>query len=116
MSRLVPRHFIRLYNSERLLHIVRYVKGMQIRAERGVVNFEKDRIREKTMSGLVSKFHTLLMDLSPDASREKRETVEELFWLLEEFKVSLFAQELKTAARVSEKKLKDVIREIERMV
>ena len=116
MSRLVPRHFVRLYDSERLTHIVRYIKGMQIRAERAVVNFEKDRIREKTVSGLASTLNTLVMDLSPDAGQEKREAMEALFWLLEEFKVSLFAQELKTATRVSEKKIKDGIRDIERMV
>ena len=116
MSRLVPRHFVRLYDSERLTHIVRYIKGMQIRAQRAVVNFEKDRIREKTVSGFASKLNTLVMDLSPNASQEKREAIEAFFWLLEEFKVSLFAQELKTAVRVSEKILKDAIREIERMV
>jgi ATP-dependent helicase HrpA len=116
MSRLVPRHFVRLYDSERLTHIVRYVKGMQIRAQRAVVNFEKDRIREKTVSGFASKLNTLVIDLSPDAGQEKREAIEAFFWLLEEFKVSLFAQELKTATRVSEKKLKDAVKEIERMV
>ena len=116
MSRLVPRHFVRLYDSERLTHIVRYIKGMQIRAQRAVVNFEKDRIREKTVSGFTSKLNTLVMDLSAGAGQEKREAIEALFWLLEEYKVSLFAQELKTAIRVSEKKLRDAIREIERMV
>jgi ATP-dependent helicase HrpA len=89
---------------------------MQIRAQRAVVNFEKDRIREKTVSGFASKLNTLVIDLSPDAGQEKREAIEAFFWLLEEFKVSLFAQELKTATRVSEKKLKDAVKEIERMV
>ena len=116
MARLVPRHFVRLYDCERLTHIDRYVKGMQIRAQRAVVNFEKDRIREKTVSGFASKLNTVVMDLSPNASQEKREAIEAFFWLLEEFKVSLFAQELKTAVRVSEKILKDAVREIERMV
>jgi len=116
MSRLVPRHFIRLYDGERLTHIVRYIKSMQIRAQRGVVNFEKDRMKEKSVAGFLSSLNTLVMNLSPDASPEKREALEALFWLLEEFKVSLFAQELKTAVRVSEKKLNTAIREIERMV
>jgi ATP-dependent helicase HrpA len=47
---------------------------------------------------------------------EKREALENFFWLLEEFKVSLFAQELKTATRVSEKKLNTAMKEIERMI
>ena len=47
---------------------------------------------------------------------EKRAAVEELFWLIQEFKVSVYAQELRTAIPVSLKKLKKKIREIERMV
>ena len=116
ISRLVPRHFVRLYDSERLVHIVRYIKGMQLRAQRAVVNFEKDRTREKTVSGFTTRLNTLITEMSPDASREKREALENFFWLLEEFKVSLFAQELKTATRVSEKKLKNAMEEIERMI
>jgi ATP-dependent helicase HrpA len=116
MSRLVPHNFVGLYDNERLNHIVRYIKGMQIRAERAVVNFEKDRTKEKTVSIYTSKLNTLITDLEPDASQEKREALEAFFWLLEEFKVSLFAQELKTATRVSEKKLKNTISVIERMV
>jgi len=116
LSRLVPRNFVGLYDSERLSHIVRYINGMQIRAERAVVNFEKDRTKEKTVSVYTSKLNTLIGDLSPDASQEKRDALEAFFWLLEEFKISLFAQELKTATRVSEKKLKDTIKVIERMV
>ena len=116
ISRLVPRHFVELYDNERLLHIVRYVKGMQLRAERAVVNFEKDRAREKRVSAFSSRLNILIRELSPGASLEKREAVEALFWLLEEFKVSLFAQELKTALRVSEKIIGDAVRDIERMV
>ena len=116
MSRLVPHNFVGLYDNERLNHIVRYIKGMQIRAERAVVNFEKDRTKQKTVSIYTSKLNKLITDLSPDASQEKREALEAFFWLLEEFKVSLFAQELKTATRVSEKRLKETVKVIERMV
>jgi ATP-dependent helicase HrpA len=116
MSRLVPRHFVRLYDSERLLHIVRYIKGVQLRAQRAVVNFEKDRTREKTVSGYTTRLNRLIAEMSPDASQEKREALESFFWLLEEFKVSLFAQELKTATRVSQKKLNNAMEKIERMI
>jgi ATP-dependent RNA helicase HrpA len=116
MSRLVPHHFVRLYDSQRLFHLVRYLKGIQIRAERAVVNFDKDRTREKTVSPFAAKLNMFIRDLSPDASQKKREAIEALFWLLEEFKVSLFAQELKTAVRVSEKIIKKAIHDIERMV
>ena len=115
MTRLVPHHFVRLYDSQRLFHLVRYIKGIQIRAERAVVNFEKDRTREKTVSPFTSKLDVLIKDLSLDASQKKREAIEAFFWILEEFKVSLFAQELKTAIRVSEKILIKAIHDIEHM-
>ncbi|MCF8024358.1 MAG: DUF3418 domain-containing protein, partial [Desulfobacteraceae bacterium] len=45
-----------------------------------------------------------------------REKIEEFFWMIEEFKVSLFAQELKTARPVSEKRLNRLYQEIKRMI
>jgi len=116
MSQLVPHHFIKLYDRQRLAHIVRYLKGMQIRAERAVVNFEKDRAKDTIISGFADTLNRLIKEMPQDASQDKREALEAFYWLLEEFKVSLFAQELKTATRVSEKRLKDTINVIERMV
>jgi ATP-dependent helicase HrpA len=42
--------------------------------------------------------------------------VEDLFWMIEEYKVSLFAQELKTPYPVSTKKLDQLIKEIENTI
>lgn len=53
---------------------------------------------------------------APGLSEEKREKIEELFWMIEEYKVSLFAQELKTPYPVSPKKLDQLIREIENTI
>ena len=50
------------------------------------------------------------------ATEEKRKAIEEFFWLIEEYKVSLFAQELKTSIPVSPKRLDKKLKEIERMV
>ena len=44
---------------------------------------------------------------------QRRNKIEELFWMIEEYKVSLFAQELKTPYPVSPKKLDQLIQEIE---
>ncbi len=46
----------------------------------------------------------------------KREAVESFSRMIEEFKVSLFAQELKTAICISKKRLEKKLSEIERMV
>jgi ATP-dependent helicase HrpA len=55
-------------------------------------------------------------DLSVYASQEKRQAVEAYGWMVEEFKVSLFAQELKTPFPVSAKRLEEKRKEIDRMV
>ena len=47
--------------------------------------------------------------------KRKRMMIEELFWMIEEYKVSLFAQELKTPYPVSPKKLNQLIEEIEKL-
>jgi ATP-dependent helicase HrpA len=63
-----------------------------------------------------SSLDELVQALSPNASDEKRQAVEEFFWMIEEYKVSVFAQELKTAAPVSKKRLKEKLSQIKRMI
>ncbi len=116
LIRLVPQNFIRLYTVDRMAHIPRYIKAIQIRAQRGVVNFEKDQTKQETFSVYADQLNMLIENLTPDASREKRQALEDLFWFLEEFHVSLFAQELKTAVRVSGPKIKDLIQAIQHMI
>ena len=55
-------------------------------------------------------------DMLLDYSAEKKNLIEELFWMIEEYKVSLFAQELKTPYPVSPKKLSNLINEIENAI
>ena len=56
------------------------------------------------------------LTISLHASEEKRKGIEELRWILEEFDVSLFAQELGTAFPVSVKRLEKKIKELERIL
>ena len=54
--------------------------------------------------------------LSPYASKQKINAVESFRWMVEEYKISIFAQELGTAFPVSAKRLKQRVEEINRMV
>jgi len=116
LSRLVPERFMDLYNNERLSHITRYIKAIDIRAQRASVNFEKDEVKAKKLKIYIDGLNEMLKKLSSFVSEEKKQAIEEYFWLIEEYKVSVFAQELKTAFPVSEKKLDKKLKEIERMV
>jgi ATP-dependent helicase HrpA len=116
LSRLVPENFVELYDPQRLLHIPRYLKAAAIRAERAAVNFEKDRIKAGQVGKFTAGLEELLQTLSPVTTQEKKNAVEEFFWMLEEFKVSLFAQELGTAVPVSVNRLEKKLAEVGRMV
>jgi ATP-dependent helicase HrpA len=116
LERLVPPDFPDLYPSDRLAHIPRYLKAMQLRAERGANDPEKDRNKAAQVEAFEEAFHRMRAELSPRASQDKREALETYRWMIEEFKVSLFAQELKTPFRVSSKRLEKKRKEIESMV
>ncbi|MEN6432895.1 MAG: ATP-dependent RNA helicase HrpA, partial [Smithella sp.] len=66
-------------------------------------------------AGKIEKISRLKDDISVDYPEEKKMMIEELFWMIEEYKVSLFAQELKTPYPVSPKKLNQLIEEIEKL-
>ncbi len=116
LGRLVPENFVELYNQERFPHLERYIKAIMIRAQRAPLDFEKDQAKAAEVRKFADGLERLLNALSPAVSDEKRQAIEDFFWMLEEYKVSVFAQELKTAVPVSAKRLRDKLGRIERMV
>ena len=116
LSRLLPPDFLVRYNEERLGHIVRYLRGVAIRAERGAAHLEKALLRGKEIDELVQRHQELVRNLPSFATEEKRRGIDEFGWMLEEYKISLFAQEIKTAFPVSRKRLNAKLGEIERML
>ena len=113
--RLVPETFITIYDKQRRDHLIRYIQAAVIRARRAAVDFEKDQSKSKGIIKFTEDLNQLLNELSPRASDEKRQAVEEYFWMIEEYKVSVFAQELKTAIPISAKRLEQKLRQIQRM-
>jgi ATP-dependent helicase HrpA len=116
LANLAPEHFVSLYDTERLKHVARYVQAAAVRAERGALSPEKDAVKAKEVRIHTERLTTLLRELGPETTPEKRAAVEAFFWSLEEFKVSVFAQELGTAEKVSAKRLTSRFEEIRRMV
>jgi ATP-dependent helicase HrpA len=115
LSRLVPQNFAELYEPEQMTQLPRYIKALAIRAERACVNLEKDKIKAEEIKIFTNSLDELLKSISISVTDEKRIAIEEFFWWLEELKVSIFAQELKTAIPMSPKKLKKKLEEIKRM-
>lgn len=116
LVKLIPKHFISLYQTDKLPHLVRYLKALSIRAERGLHDFERDRLKAELVGKYTQQLNDLLKGLTMETSMAKREAIETLFWLIEEYKISLFAQEIKTPVPVSAKRLDKKLKEISQMV
>ena len=117
LSRLLPPDFLVRYDEERLIHIGRYLRALAIRAETGRRPSGKGP-RAGQGDHATSSIGTqrVLRELPPYASEEKRQALDEFGWMIEEYKVSLFAQELKTAIPVSRKRIEARMGEIQRML
>ena len=76
---------------------------------------EKDRTKSQGLQPYVDRLRGMLQTLSPQSTAEKRQALEELVWMIEEYKVSISAQQLKSAGPTSPKRLDEKIRETERM-
>jgi ATP-dependent helicase HrpA len=103
LTSLMPARFLDHIEYERLPHLQRYLKALLIRAERAALNPVKDQERQRQLV----RYQQALEQLQSEKSRslEGLRQIEALRWMIEEFKVSLFAQELGTAIPVSPKRL-----------
>ncbi|MEA1969198.1 MAG: ATP-dependent RNA helicase HrpA, partial [Thermodesulfobacteriota bacterium] len=101
MISLVPGNFPDIYNPARIGKISTYVQGIRIRAERAAVESLKDEKKSELVAKYRRKLENMLKELNENSSWEKSETIEEFFWMIEEYKISLFAQELKTSIKIS---------------
>ena len=108
MERLVAPGFLSAAPWERLKCYARYLKGMEFRIEKLQGNLPRDR---QSMLEFESLFNPWMDALKRDEP-EKRAVLEEFRWLLEEFRVSLFAQPLGTKEPVSLKRLNKKWQEI----
>jgi ATP-dependent helicase HrpA len=103
LASLVPSRFLDRIEYDRLSHLPRYLKGLLIRAERAALNPVKnqERIRQLTPYQEALKKLQAQPTRSPEALRQ----IETFRWMVEEFKISMFAQEIGTAMPVSPKRL-----------
>jgi len=115
-TRLLPPDFLVRYDEERLNHIGRYLRALSVRAERGAVHLQKALERGKEILDLEVWRESTLRELPAFASEEKLRALADFGWMIEEYKVSLFAQELKTAIPISRKRIEARMAEIQRML
>jgi ATP-dependent helicase HrpA len=103
LDAILPANFLATISFEQLAHLPRYLKALNIRMERAKLNPAKDKERVAQLAPYLAKLEK--MEVEAAKSAETRSRLEDFRWLIEEFKVSLFAQELGTAVPVSAKRL-----------
>jgi len=104
LAALVYPGFVRSVAKSRLVHFPRYLKAMRLRAGR----LRQDATRDQARMLTVRSYWREYLKLKAERGGEDA-ALAELRWLIEELRVSLFAQELKTAEPVSPKRLGKVI-------
>ena len=107
LAALVYPGFVQKVEKSHLQHFPRYLKAMRLRAERLRQDATRDQARMLTVRGYWREY--LQRKASGDADPAR---LDELRWLIEELRVSLFAQELKTAETVSPKRLNKLIEDL----
>ena len=116
LNHLLPVNFLDVFDTDRLKHIPRLLKAMEIRAERGIGDIQKSLAKNKDIQYFSGQLQEMVRNLKSESSQEKRNALEEFFWMIEEYKVSLFAQELKTAYPISAKRLEKKLDEMKWMI
>jgi ATP-dependent helicase HrpA len=99
LTRLLPANFPANVPHTQLPHLLRYLKAMKVRHERWVASPAKDADK----AALIACF-----DNWP--ARVPEEKQDAFRWMLEEYRVQVFAQELGTAQPVSVKRLEALMR------
>ncbi len=94
LARLIPADLLATTPHEQLQHLPRYLKAIQVRNERWLANPAKDA--EKTL---------FITDFDGWQSHVPKSQHETFRWMMEEYRVQVFAQELGTAQPVSVKRL-----------
>lgn len=107
LAALLPPRFPERYHATAMGHLPRYLKALLTRAERASQNPAKEQERIKLLApyaDALRQFHA-----KPPPTDEARHWLNEFRWMVEEYKVSLFAQELGTAQPVSPKRLDEML-------
>jgi len=116
LDHLLPEDFLSRYDEEVLVKMPRYIRALAIRVNRGTAHLDKDRLKAEKLQKVTEALRTLEDTLPPFSSSGKLQALNELRWMIEEYKISLFAPELKTLFPVSPKRLQQKVEEIQNMI
>jgi ATP-dependent helicase HrpA len=101
LQRLIPKRFLQTTPWERLQHLARYLKAITLRLDKYRADPARDAARLAELRPQDQRYWRLVAERKGAVD----ERMAEFRWLLEELRVSFFAQELKTPQPISIKRL-----------
>ncbi|HOB93202.1 MAG TPA: ATP-dependent RNA helicase HrpA [Aquabacterium sp.] len=101
LQRLVPKHFLQAAPWAQLAHFARYLKAVTLRLDKWRADPARDAQRLAELRPIEQRYIRRLAENKGVADAR----LDEYRWLLEELRVSFFAQELRTPQPVSVKRL-----------
>ena len=101
LQRLVPKNFIAVAPWAQLAHYARYLKAITLRLDKYRADPARDAAKLAELRPQEQRYWRLVADRKGAVDAR----MQELRWLLEELRVSFFAQELRTPQPVSVKRL-----------
>jgi ATP-dependent RNA helicase HrpA len=108
LDALVYPGFVTATGAGRLPDVVRYLTAIRRRLEKLPERYDRDRVLMHTVSSVQVAYDAMLAGLPP--ARRADEDVEQVRWMIEELRVSLFGAGLRTAHPVSEQRVVRAIR------
>ncbi|WP_207936749.1 ATP-dependent RNA helicase HrpA [Actinomadura sp. KC216] len=104
LAALVHPGFVTATGWARLPDLPRYLRALQIRLDKLPENPGRDRLLANQVDVLEQEYEQALRRLHPSCRED--EPARQIRWMLEEFRVSLFAQQLGTRFPVSDKRIR----------
>nr|WP_240933355.1 ATP-dependent RNA helicase HrpA [Diaphorobacter sp. HDW4B] len=104
LQRLVPKNFIAIAPWTQLGHYARYLKAITIRLDKYRADAARDVAKSAELRPLEQRYWRLVAERKGHVDAR----MQEYRWMLEELRVSFFAQELRTPYPVSAKRMEKV--------
>ena len=99
--------FVTRTGARHLPDLARWLRALEVRAERVRDNPARDRERMAELAGLEAEIDAAVEALSPE--RRSDDDVAAVRRLLEEYRVAVFAQPMRTAVPVSAKRIRTAV-------
>lgn len=114
LNGLMTRDFLADNDYGQLVHFPRYLKGMALRVDKLKADPARDAQRMQEMTPLIQQWQRAQKQLRTQGRGAEDARLDEFRWMLEELRIALFSQELRTPVPMSVKRLQKVWESMQR--